>query len=120
MSTVKLTTPIEAYGEKVTEITFRAPVGKDLRKTGLPNKMTINDGVQENHIDMEVMAKLMELLGSIPASAVDALSMTDFLKCSEAVSDFFGQSGAPATSLNGTTMSPGSGGSIPKPSSDMA
>jgi hypothetical protein len=117
-TTVKLTTPVEAYGEVLSEITFRKPVGKDLRKTGLPNKTTTNeDGVQVNHVDMEVMAKLMVLLGSVPMGAIDSLSMQDFLACSSAVSDFFGQSEAPTkTSSTGSTISHGNGSAIQKPS----
>jgi Phage tail assembly chaperone proteins, E, or 41 or 14 len=115
-TTVKLTTPVEAYGDQITEITFRPPTGKDIRKTGLPNNTVQEEGVTVSRVDMEAIAKLIILLGNVPSGTVDAMTIVDYMACAKAVSDFFGTSEETKTSSRDITTSPGSGASTRKKS----
>jgi hypothetical protein len=104
MTIIKLTKPIEAYGEKVTEINLREPTGADLQKTGAPFKTSEEEGITFQHIDMAIVGKLIVQLGNLPAGSVGTLSLPDFLACSRAINAFFGVSAAtPTSSIDSTT-----------------
>jgi hypothetical protein len=98
MTVVKLTKPVDAYGDQIHEITFRPPTGKDIRKTGLPSMATTEDGITTTRTDMEAMAKLVVVLGNVPLSTFDAMALPDIMKCSETIMSFFTESGEIKTS----------------------
>jgi hypothetical protein len=104
MTVVKLNKPVNAYGDPITEVTIRAPTGKDIRKTGLPHTaVKQDDGTIVNRVDMEAMAKLIVLLGNIPMSSVDEMSYADLMLCAGAVSAFLEDSPETSTSSTDTT-----------------
>lgn len=82
--TIRLSTPLPgeaAFGDPVTEITLRDPVGRDVRDFGFP--------VRDNQMDEKRMAAWIAGLAALPPSAVDAMSLQDWMACAMAVSDFF-------------------------------
>jgi hypothetical protein len=112
MTTVKLQDPIDAYGEKVHEITFRPPTGKDIRKSGVPfRSWTDENGTAYNGADPQSIATLVSLMGNIPPSAVDQLSAPDWLTCMEGVMAFFNRPDAGQTQESTTDIGTSSGGS---------
>jgi hypothetical protein len=113
MQVVKLTQPVDAYGETLHELTFREPTGKDIRKTGIPQKSSEEDGVTYTHTDMDVVGKLIVVLGNVPPGTVDKLCLSDFLACSRAINRFFGLAVVTETSSEDSTTSPGDGSATP-------
>ena len=85
---VRLTTPIEAHGDMITELTLRKPNGKDIRVTGMPFRMGVSD--ESIITDAAVVHRYIANLGGIPPSAVDKLSPVDFCTAMEVVLGFFG------------------------------
>lgn len=119
MTTVTLKHPVEAYGETVTTLTFRPPIGKDIRKCGMLFYVEEGDDAvskARNHVDMDAAAQYMVLLGNVPPSTIDNLNRLDFMECLKAITGFFGEPDGPTISLPDTTTSRGNGSSIPKPS----
>lgn len=94
--TVKLTAPIEAHGDTLSELTLRRPNGKDIRLTGMPFRMSSSD--ESIITDAAVVHRYIANLAGIPPSAVDKLSPVDFFAAMGAVLGFFGvQAGDSAT-----------------------
>ena len=96
--TLKLSKPVTAHGEEVSEITLRAPVPEDIMKIGTPTLLIpSSDG---ESVGIEIRAKLIgqyvSRLAGIPLSSVKALSVGDFLQCQGAVMGFFGNGGGEA------------------------
>ena len=92
---VKLTKPITAHAEEVSELTLREPTTEDIIDTGLPMLMIVGDGDTTGvEIRQKVVAKYISKLAAIPLSSVRSLSMADYSACSAAVMGFFG-SGEP-------------------------
>jgi Phage tail assembly chaperone proteins, E, or 41 or 14 len=113
MTIIKLEEPVEAYGEKVFEITLRAPTGKDIRKAGVPfRSWSDENGTTYNGADPQAIASLVALMGNIPPSTVDQLSAPDWLACMEGVTGFFNRSDGTAGSTTATGTSLGNGASI--------
>ncbi|MBR0677948.1 phage tail assembly protein [Roseomonas alkaliterrae] len=92
---IPLSTPIEAHGETLSEITLREPTGRDLRLCGLPYRIAMETG--EATIDAPAMAKMIAALAAIPPSAVDRLSAEDWQAAMGAVLGFFGKAEAAAS-----------------------
>jgi Phage tail assembly chaperone proteins, E, or 41 or 14 len=113
LTTIKLQTPVEAYGEKVHEITLREPTGKDIRKAGVPFRSWQDEnGTTYNGADPQAVATLVALMGNIPPSAVDQLSAPDWLACMEGVTSYFNRADGQAESTTATGMSSGSSAPI--------
>lgn len=94
---MKLSRPIQAHGETLTELTLREPTGKDIRTAGAPYKMEFTaSGGQLMHIDTEAVARLISALAGIPPSSVDQLTAKDFNAAQAEVISFFGDA-VPAT-----------------------
>jgi hypothetical protein len=96
--TIKLSKPVAAHGEDVSELTFRDPVPEDIMQIGTPTLLIpSSDG---ETVGIEIRAKLVgqyiSRLGSIPMSSVKALSISDFMQCQGAVMGFFGNGGGEA------------------------
>jgi hypothetical protein len=103
---MKLRQPIQAHGKEISELTFRKPLGKDIRKNGMPIKIEITKaGTQIQIIDAEAMAAHISDLAGIPPSSVDAMDPIDFTEASTIVGGFFNQEPPSST---GTGNSPGS------------
>jgi hypothetical protein len=74
--TVKLTNPIKAYGEEVTELTLADCKVKHLKAT------------DKEQGDLGKIAALIVALANIPPSSVDEISVADFKMLSEEVAGF--------------------------------
>lgn len=109
--TILLAVHIEAYGDKIDRLILRRPTGKEIRVYGNPIKITAGGDV-----DAAKVLKYAELLGGVPASALDQLD-TDYMAVELAVIYFFGPKDVATTSSTATTTSPGSGASTLSPSS---
>jgi tail assembly chaperone E/41/14-like protein len=117
MGQVTLSKPVEAYGETVTVLTFRAPNGQDIAACGYPMRFEgqkDNDEVAVYPI-ASAIASYIARLANIPRGAVNQLSADDFTTCMGEVMGFFGQATpAPAsrpTSSIDTSTQHGSGNS---------
>lgn len=88
MTPVKLSKPITANGEEVSELQFRDPTGEDVINYGLP-MMFNEDGMTD--IKMNVVAKYVQKLASIPLSSVRQIAPSDMAVLAVTVAGFFGE-----------------------------
>ncbi len=89
--TVKLSQPISAHGEEVSELILREPTTEDVINMGQPFLIIARDGGESGiEIRSNVIAKYVSGLAAIPMSSVKKLSMKDFSVCQTAVMGFFG------------------------------
>lgn len=74
---VTLFKPVEAYGEKVTEITLRPPTVRDLRECGQPYSVGAGATIKA---DMNACAQLLTKVCDppLPSDTVDDLDPADF------------------------------------------
>lgn len=90
--TVKLSKPLRAHGEDLTEITLRAPIAKDVMEIGSPQLLL--PAVDGATVAIEVRARLIGQyivrLAGIPLSSVQSMELTDFMKCQGEIMGFFG------------------------------
>lgn len=82
---------IAAFGQEVTAITLRPPVGRDIRACGVPYRVTDGNAAD---INPEGISRLIAQLGALPPSAVDELSAADWQACMIAIIGFFGSAEA--------------------------
>jgi hypothetical protein len=83
----KLETPIEAHGEKVTEIEFREPTAGDLVDNGDPVDMDFQTGAIR--FNTHEMTEMMALLASVPPSSIRAMTPRDWKACAMLLLTFF-------------------------------
>jgi hypothetical protein len=106
MTTLKLRMAIKEGAKELTELTFRKPVGKDVRQCGMPTKVEVTAaGGQIHHVDTEAAARLMSVLAAVPPSTIDQMDAVDFTEAVQIVAGFFNP---PATSSTGAGNSPAS------------
>jgi hypothetical protein len=87
----KLSTPIKAFGNEVTELEIKEPSGGTIRRCGYPFKYeTTRAGARVQIIDAESMANYIKELCTLTIGAVDGLNPDDFLSISGLVMSFFG------------------------------
>lgn len=90
---LKLSKPIEAHGNQIDEIELREPLGKDVRKCGLPFTVVQREsGAVGPEYNTEAAAKMISELSGIPPSSVDKMSAADFTAAMDALFGFFGPS----------------------------
>lgn len=97
MSTViRLTTPIEAHGQTISEIELREPTAKDVIEIGYPY-LVHSDGVGDGSVELRanIAAKYIQRLGAIPRSSVERMSPSDLQMAQVQIMDFFGVSPEP-------------------------
>ncbi|MGC2415895.1 MAG: phage tail assembly protein [Stellaceae bacterium] len=73
--TIRLTKPIRAHGETLSELTLRPPTVKELRSAGSPFK---GSGTGAIAPDYEACANLLSMICAIPHPSVDELAARDF------------------------------------------
>lgn len=88
-----LTQPIQAHGEEVTELTFRAPVARDLRALPIGAR-SIGDYLP-----------LLAALASVPPSSIEQLAACDLFEALEWLYPLFARS--PATGGPSSPSAPG-------------
>ncbi len=74
---IKLSYPIEAHGEQVSQLTLRRPRLKDLK------------GISMDNITGDLMIELVARLADIPPSAAGEIDAGDFEAIGEAFETFF-------------------------------
>lgn len=85
--TITLSSPIQAHGAELTELSLRRPTGKDVRELGFPYRMS-SDG-DTVLLSADVVAKYVARLAAIPPSAVDQLDPSDLNGLGWQVAGFF-------------------------------
>lgn len=111
--TLKLSKPITAHGQEVSELTFADPTSKDVIELGFPYLVVIGaDGQAATEFRSQVVAKYITKLAAIPAGAVQSLAVSDLNACVGVVMGFFGEGDgeAPESSSTAPSISPTSGG----------
>ncbi|MDD2794361.1 phage tail assembly protein [Acidocella sp.] len=92
---MKLSKPIEAHGQTVTELTFREPNGGDLARNGFIYKV---ESTGNKVIDTRAIAGMISDMASIPPSSVAQMSVIDFSRAMGEVVGFFTDAETPSTS----------------------
>jgi hypothetical protein len=90
MTKVTLSSPVEAHGETLKELTFRPPTGADVDACGYPFTM---GGTEDSPVIAPVagaITKMIVRLANVPASTVKALPLSDWNACAMVVLGFFG------------------------------
>lgn len=83
---IKLSAPIEAHGETISELNLATPTGDQVCRIGMPYSVS-EDG--DANLNMKkVKSYLVELCG-IPASSVDKMSPSDLNSAAWGVAGFF-------------------------------
>lgn len=91
MSKIKLSKPIKAHGEEITEIDLREPTGEDVIALGYPYLIIIGDAdEQAMELRPKVIARYVSRLGGIPPSSLNSVSPADFSGMTGVVMSFFG------------------------------
>lgn len=84
---IKLSQPIEAHGEQLSELTLRRPTVQEVRAIkSLPYKI---DKTEDVSLDLDVAAKYIAVCAGIPPSSVNQLDLSDFNSLSWAIAGFF-------------------------------
>lgn len=84
---MKLSKPIKAHGEEVTEINLTEPGAKDVRELGYP---FMPDAQGDVKMYPDIAAKYICRLAKIPMSSVDQLAIGDLLQLHVEIIGFFG------------------------------
>lgn len=85
--TIKLTTPITAHGNELTELVLQKPTTADCRKIGvLPYSITAKQLPEPN---LAACANYISTSAGIPPSSVDQLDVVDFNAAAWGVVGFF-------------------------------
>lgn len=92
--TLKLTKPIEAHGETLTELVLRPPTVAELRQCGSPVRM----GQAGSWIpEFEPCAQLISQICAIPSPSVNNLATGDFTRAAIEIVGFTMPSASPET-----------------------
>lgn len=84
---LKLSTPIQAHGEEVTELTLRRPTAQEARAIkALPYTIGADEAVG---LDLDVAAKYIAVCAAIPPSSVNQLDLADLNTLAWQVAGFF-------------------------------
>lgn len=115
--TLRLSRPVQAHGELVTELHFREPTGNDAWECGLPIKWSQDN---EMVLGMPSMMQLASRMAAVPLSTLKAMPLSDLMKVVGVITSFLGGPDAAATGdtdqSSGPLTSHGSGEPIPLPS----
>jgi hypothetical protein len=87
---IKLTKPISAFGETVTELNLREPNGAHLLKAGFPFTMETTRNGTKYAFDTVAITNLIAECAQIPRSSVGHLSAADFQPITGVIVGFFG------------------------------
>ncbi|MGX1151450.1 phage tail assembly protein [Bradyrhizobium ottawaense] len=87
--TFKLRKPVDAHGEKISEITFREPTGADIEAAGLPVNIDFSFDPPRIEFDARKMSAMMSVLAAVPPSTIRALAPKDWSTCAWGLASFF-------------------------------
>jgi Phage tail assembly chaperone proteins, E, or 41 or 14 len=86
---LRLSQPIEAHGEKVSELRFRNPTTRDILEVGNPVIFDpISDPPKITHDAIKMNVMLSRLAG-VPPSSILHLDPRDWVACAWGISPFF-------------------------------
>lgn len=85
---LKLSKPIDAHGQPVTELGFREPTAGDIAACGHP--LIIGGDGETFQFDGEATVKLIARLADIPPSAAQKMSLRDYQAAAMLITGFFG------------------------------
>lgn len=106
MSVVKLSKPVTAHDEQISELTLREPTTGDIIDIGMPTLIILGDGGETGvEIRQKVVAKYISKLSGTPMSSVRDLSPKDFSACQAVVMGFFGEGGSEKKDSSATPSS---------------
>ena len=90
--TIKLSKPITAHGEEISEITLREPTPDDVMQVGSPQLLIPSADGESVGIEIraKVVGQYIARLGAVPLSSVKTMSMGDFNRAQGVVMGFFG------------------------------
>lgn len=88
--TLALSEPLTIGSEIVSVLTFKRPTVAEVRKIGYPIYFSDEGDLK---INADVAAKYICALASIPPSAVDRMSISDFTAAVGKIGSFFGTGG---------------------------
>ncbi len=105
--TIKLSKPVKAHDEEVSEITLRKPVPKDVMELGSPQLLVPSaDGESAGvEIRAKVVGRYICRLASIPMNSVEALEIADFMKAQGVIMNFLASGGSEKTETDSPTDS---------------
>lgn len=87
MTTIKLSTPIQAHGEPRAELILRRPTVRECRQIGqLPYRIEKDESIGLN---LDIAAKYIVVCAEIPSSSVDQMDVTDLNAVAWALAGFF-------------------------------
>jgi hypothetical protein len=78
-----------AYGEEVTELSFRKPKGIDLLAYGNPVVLDVASDPPGVKFDMKSTVAMLAALATVPPSTITSLETRDLLACAWGVAPFF-------------------------------
>lgn len=89
--TLKLTVPVKAHGEEVSELVFRRPTVTDTLDLGMPMGVS-TEGETTVLFRPTVIAKYAARLASVPMGTIKSLDMDDWMSVQGVIQGFFGRS----------------------------
>jgi hypothetical protein len=87
--TISLTKPIHAYGEDLSELTFREPSGGDIAAAGMPVRFDLSKAEPDIEFNATEMTAMLSRLASVPPSSIALLTAGDWISAAYAVAPFF-------------------------------
>jgi hypothetical protein len=87
--TIKLRKAVQAHGELVKTLTFRAPTGGDIMALGDTYPININWVTGQIKVNPLPMGQIMSALAMVPPSTIKMLSARDWSTCAHALMGFF-------------------------------
>lgn len=91
----KLTKPIKAHGQEVSEVTLRRPTSKEIKQIGRMPYL-LDDGGKPTP-NMAVMSDYLVVCLGIPESSLDQMELLDLNQLTWAVIGFFLNAGSTAS-----------------------
>lgn len=89
--TIKLSGPVKAHGEDITELVLREPTVSDTLDLGMPFAIDASGDSSEIVFRTAVIARYVVRLANVPMGTIKSLSMDDWLAVQGAVQGFFGR-----------------------------
>jgi len=89
---LKLSKPIKAHNEELSELQLREPIIEEVMEIGYPYLILMKDG-QEAGIEIRpgVIVRYVSKLASIPMGSAKQMSLSDLTKAQAIVMGFFGE-----------------------------
>jgi hypothetical protein len=75
---VKLSKPVNAHGDEISELRFREPTGEDIMIVGSPIRIDALGTEVKIRYETEQMFAMMQRLAQVPTSTLKALTARDW------------------------------------------